>query len=316
MITRNGSDAPRPSWLPKRPTSAWPMPIANPAAVAMGNERKSPTSAAAMRGEDQSGHRGDLQRDDRYDEDAGGSGDGRAERPVLQGDPVGRQADRGSRSFALRHRLGGEAELAGPVEQPQPERRRAADGEQDQAVGGDADVAPQRHAIGRQPTLDLTWVRPVAQHDGRLHRDEHAERGDHPHQGARPAERAHHHPVGERAEERRPGDAGDRRHQERPPGSFVQFPLHEDAGDRGRTEREVQHAGAAVDHDQALGGQRVQRADAEAQQRESDDFVHRPPLADPPRCVAKHQSGRRVPDRTSRSRRALGYSALDAADLR
>ena len=47
MITRNGSDGPSPSWLPKRPTSAWPMPIANPAAVAIGNDRKSPTNAAA-----------------------------------------------------------------------------------------------------------------------------------------------------------------------------------------------------------------------------------------------------------------------------
>ena len=47
MITRNGRDGPRPSWLPNRPTRAWPMPIANPAAVAMGKDRKSPTNAAA-----------------------------------------------------------------------------------------------------------------------------------------------------------------------------------------------------------------------------------------------------------------------------
>ena len=48
MITRNGSDAPSPSWLPNRPTNACPMPMANPAAVATGNERKLPTSAAAI----------------------------------------------------------------------------------------------------------------------------------------------------------------------------------------------------------------------------------------------------------------------------
>ena len=119
-------------------------------------------------------------------------------------------------------------------------------------------------------------------HDGRLDRDQHTERGDHPDQRARPAQRPHDHPVGERPEERRPGDAGDRRQQERPAVLVLQLPLHEDAGDRGRAEREVQHAGAAVDHDQALGCEGVQRADAQAQQRESDDLVHRPPLADPP----------------------------------
>ena len=35
-----------PDWR-YRPTSAWPMPIANPAAVAIGKDRKSPTNAAA-----------------------------------------------------------------------------------------------------------------------------------------------------------------------------------------------------------------------------------------------------------------------------
>ena len=87
--------------------------------------------------------------------------------------------------------------------------------------------------------------------------------------------------------------------EERPAVLGLQFPLHEHAGDRGGAEREVQDAGAAVDHDQALGREGVQGADAQSQQREPDDLVHLPPLAGRPLCVAKHQSSRRRSDGTT-----------------
>ena len=149
-------------------------------------------------------------------------------------------------------------------------------------------------SVGSQ-LCDLPGVRAVADHDGRLDRDQHAERGDHADQRAGTAQRSHDHPVRQRAEERRPA------RRRRPPTSrngqpcsYLQLPLHEDAGDRRGAEREVQHAGAAVDDDQALRRERVQRADAQAEQRESDDLVHRPPLAGPPtlRSETSEQSAR------------------------
>ncbi len=38
---------------------------------------------------------------------------------------------------------------------------------------------------------------------------------------------------------------------------------------------EVEDAGAAVDEDEALRGERVERTEAEAEQRKADDFFHR-----------------------------------------
>ena len=255
------------------------------------------------RGQDQRRHRRDLQGDDRNHEDPGDGGDRRPQRPVQQRDPVGRQPDRCCRALALRHRLGGEAELARSIEHPQTERRRAPDADQDEAIDGDPDVSPQRDAIRRQPALDLTSVGAVADHDRRLDRDQHTERGDHADQRAGPSQRSHDHPVGERPEEARPGNAHDRRRQERPAVLLVQLPLHEDAGDGRCAERKVQDPGAAVDHDQALGGKGVQRADAQTQQRESDDLVHRPlsPLPTLRREASEGRRARMVPRRASRT---------------
>ena len=246
-----------PDWRTVRPAPGRCR-CANPAAVAIGKRSKVADQRRRERGQDQRRHRRHLQGDDRDDEDPGDGGDGRPQRPVQQCDPVGRQPDRCRRTLALRHRLGGEAELARPIEQPQTQRRRAPDAEQDEAIDRDPDVAPQRHAVRRQPALDLTRVGAVPDHDRRLDRDQHTERGDHSDQRAGPAQRPHDHPVGERPQEGRPGNADDRRSQERPAVLVLQLPLHEDAGDGRCAEREVQDAGAAVDDDQALGGEGVQ----------------------------------------------------------
>ena len=299
MMTRNGSDGPRPSLISK--------PSHERLADAEGEpgdrgDRERPEVAdqrRGHRGEDQCRHRRDLQGDDRNDEDPGDGGDRRTQRPVHQCDPVRRQTDRCCRALALRHRLGREAELARSVEQPQPERRRAADADEDEAIDGDPDFFPQRDAIGRQPAGDLMRVGAVADHDGRLDRDQHTERGDDADQRARPSKGSHDDPVGRGPEEGRPGDADDRRSQERPAVLLVQLPLHEDTGDGRRAEREVQHPGAAVDHDQALGCKGVQGADAQTQQRESDDLVHRPPVA-APQSASEGRRARMVPRLDSR----------------
>ena len=55
----------------------------------------------------------------------------------------------------------------------------------------------------------------------------------------------------------------------------LQLVLQEDSCDRRRSEREVEHARTAEDHDQALRGERIERADTQPQQGKSDDFVHR-----------------------------------------
>ena len=47
MMIRKGRDAPKPCWSMKRLTSVCAIPSPRPAAVAMGKERKSPTSALA-----------------------------------------------------------------------------------------------------------------------------------------------------------------------------------------------------------------------------------------------------------------------------
>ena len=57
----------------------------------------------------------------------------------------------------------------------------------------------------------------------------------------------------------------------------LEFPLHENAGDRCGSKRKVEDACASVDDDQTLRTERVQRADAESEQREPDYFVHLPP---------------------------------------
>ena len=235
-----------------------------------------------------------------HDEDAGDGGDRRTQRPVHQCDPVGRQPDRCGGTLALGHRLGGEAELARPVEQPKTERRHAADGEQDEAVDRDPDVTPQRQPVGRQPALDLARVGAVADHDGRLDRDEHPERGDHPDERAGPPQGSHHHPVGERPRNADQATPADRRQQERPAGRVVQLPLHEDPGDRGRAEREVQ---ARRCRGRSRSGPATRTRTRAPTPRPSNanlmtSFIV-PLLPIPPLRVVKHQSGRRVPDDTA-----------------
>src|SRR6185437_14768502 len=53
-----------------------------------------------------------------------------------------------------------------------------------------------------------------------------------------------------------------------------QLPLDVRADHADRPEPEVEHAGSAVDDDQALRGDRVERADAEPEECESDELLH------------------------------------------
>ena len=81
----------------------------------------------------------------------------------------------------------------------------------------------------------------------------------------------------------------------------LQLPLDVGADHPDRAEGEVEHARAAVDDHQALRGERVERADPEAQQGEPDDFLHC--LADSSRV----KRGARGPGHGARGRRCLRY---------
>ena len=73
------------------------------------------------------------------------------------------------------------------------------------------------------------------------------------------------------AENRTPTTADGRNAQ---PAFDVQLPLTNTPAMPMAPMREVQDARAAVDDDQALRGERVQRADAEAEEREPNDLFH------------------------------------------
>ena len=61
---------------------------------------------------------------------------------------------------------------------------------------------------------------------------------------------------------------------ERLPVLDLHLPCHVRADHADRAEGEVEDAGAPVDDHQALGRQRVERADAEAEQGEAEDLLH------------------------------------------
>ncbi len=122
--------------------------------------------------------------------------------------------------------------------------------------------------------------RAVAEHGARLEHDEHAERGHDAGERRGAPQPPHDQQVRQRADQGAGEEAG-RPGDDDVVAVALDLPLDVRPDHADRAVGEVEHARAAVDHHQALGGQGVQRAEAEAQQGEPDDFLHGGP---PSRC--------------------------------
>ena len=264
--------------------------------------RETPDQRRRERGQDQAGELVDVQpAEERDDQDAGQSREPRTDRPVGAGDQVGGPPDRRRRPLVLRHRGGGKPEAGESVDQPEHRGEPDRDREHDRGAARQRHVAPEiddvtRIERGQQDRRGspLEQVTDLGAGRGERGQDrEYAQGGHQSRQRRRLAERPHDQHVGEEPEERGGEYASRQRGPETPP-LFGKDParLHrvvvEGVVDEGahhphRPLGEVDDAGSPIDEDDALRRQRVQRAEAETQERELQELVH--PIDSPRRRV-------------------------------
>ena len=121
-----------------------------------------------------------------------------------------------------------------------------------------------------------------------------------------PTEPAHDHPLEQQAEHRREdAEHDEQRDRGRPPPVEAQLPVGEGGEHPGRAVGEVEDAGRGVGEDEPAGDHRVDRGQAEADDREDQELVHGPGL----RPLAYFRSSMRQAD--VRQRHALAVVTLE-----
>ena len=244
------------------------------------------------------GERGDVEEQDRRHQHPGDGGEGAARGPVDHGDAVRRVPERGGRDRVLGGGVGGMAEPRPPVDRGEDGRHHDGDDDEPQPVLADGAAGPEE--VARGVRQGRAHRRPLVTPDLVGHGEGQEEQGEgrhHPDQGRGLAQAGHHQEVDQDAERGGDGD-GDEPGQGRRPPVIGGAPVVQERADHGeRALGEVDDARAAVDEDEALGRQRVDRADAQPEEDEPEELGQR---VTPTR--SRSRPGTRRP-RTARFRR-------------
>ena len=213
---------------------------------------ESPDHRRRQSGDDEQGGVLRAQRDDRGDERSDDTRERRADRPVDQRHPVGRDPERAGGELVLGHRRGGQAEPGEPVGRPQQRGQRDGDPEQDEPIHPDGRPAADRHDPVGQEGRDEHRVAAVTQEPDLDQDREHPGCRNHTRQRRGPPQRTHHGELDRGAEGRAHHAGGDQRRHPPPPVVGGQLVEEVTANRRDRSLGKVDHPGRAVDQDDPL----------------------------------------------------------------